>query len=80
MWCGTCHGADLQSGGAPAPDLRESAVALSEDALWSVVHDGALIQKGMPRYPELTRSQVRNLQAYIRAGARDALAKRNAAK
>ena len=73
MFCGTCHGADLQSAGSPAPDLRESPVAMSEEALWSVVHDGALIQKGMPRYPELTRSQLRNLQAYIRSGARQAL-------
>jgi quinohemoprotein ethanol dehydrogenase len=73
--CGTCHGADLQSAGSPAPDLRESAVAMSEEALWSVVHDGALIQRGMPRFPQFSRSQVRNLRDYIRAGARQALGK-----
>ncbi len=75
MMCAMCHGMNMRSSGAPAPDLRELQVALSEEALWSVVHDGALAQRGMPAFPTLTRSQVRNLQDYIRATARQALGK-----
>ncbi len=76
MLCIACHGINLVGAGSPAPDLRESQIALSEDALWSVMHDGALAQRGMPAFPMLTRSQVRNLQAYIRATAREALGTR----
>ena len=70
MACSLCHGRDLVSAGAPGPDLRESRIALDPESLWSVVHDGALIQNGMPRYEFLTREQVMQLYAYIRAGAR----------
>jgi quinohemoprotein ethanol dehydrogenase len=71
--CAPCHGLNLVSGGAPAPDLRESALALDPQALYSVVHDGALIQQGMPRFEDLTREQILQVYAYIRAGARNAL-------
>lgn len=71
--CTGCHGRNLVSSGAPAPDLRESKIAVDPDAFWAVVHDGALIQSGMPRYPMFTREQVRQIYAYIRAGAREAL-------
>jgi quinohemoprotein ethanol dehydrogenase len=79
MMCGMCHGMGMRSSGSPAPDLRESAVAMSEDALWSVLHDGALAPRGMPAFPALTRAQVRNLQDYIRQTARDALNKQQLA-
>ncbi len=71
--CMGCHGRNLVSAGAPAPDLRESSIALNPDALWSVVHDGSLIENGMPRYDMLTREQLMQIYAYIRAGAREAL-------
>jgi quinohemoprotein ethanol dehydrogenase len=71
--CAPCHGLNLLSSGSPAPDLRESQIALNPEAVWSVVHDGALLQQGMPRFDELTRSDVRQIYAYIRAGARAAL-------
>jgi quinohemoprotein ethanol dehydrogenase len=71
--CAPCHGLNLVSGGAPAPDLRESAVALDPQALYSIVHDGTLIQQGMPRFEDLTREQVLQIYDYIRAGARNAL-------
>jgi quinohemoprotein ethanol dehydrogenase len=70
--CGVCHGYGLRSGGS-APDLRESPVALRPEGLWSVVHEGALLDRGMPRFDELTQEQVRQLHAYIREGARQAL-------
>jgi quinohemoprotein ethanol dehydrogenase len=71
--CMGCHGKNLVGAGGPAPDLRESKVALDPDALWSVVHDGALMPSGMPRYEMLTREQVMQIYAYVRAGAREAL-------
>lgn len=72
--CAACHGLNLVATGAPAPDLRESRVALNPNSLWTVVHDGALIRLGMPRFANLTRPQVDAIYAYIRAGARAALA------
>ncbi len=76
-FCLACHGRDLVSGGT-APDLRASPVALHPDAFWSVVHDGSLMSRGMPRFERLTREEARQLQAYIRAGAREALGLRDA--
>jgi quinohemoprotein ethanol dehydrogenase len=73
MACAACHGRDLVAVGAPAPDLRESPIALNPDSLWQVVHDGALMEHGMPRYEMFTRPQVMQIYAYVRAGAREAL-------
>jgi quinohemoprotein ethanol dehydrogenase len=72
--CAPCHGRDLVSTGGPAPDLRESQLALHPDSFFSAVHDGALIQRGMPGFETFTREQVMDLYAYIRSGARQALA------
>jgi quinohemoprotein ethanol dehydrogenase len=74
--CFVCHGRDAVSAGAPAPDLRESQIALDPQAFWVVVHDGALIQHGMPRFEMLTRTQVNELYAYIRSRARAVLSRR----
>jgi quinohemoprotein ethanol dehydrogenase len=73
MNCILCHGRELTGAGAPAPDLRESRIALDRNALWNVVHDGGLMNQGMPRFETMTRRQVGQLYAYIRAGARKAL-------
>ena len=72
--CSACHGLNLNSPGAPGPDLRESPIALSEKGIWAVVHDGTLLERGMPQYPTLGSQQVREIYAYIRAGAREARA------
>ena len=74
--CVACHGLNLVSGGTPAPDLRESRVALYEESLWTVLHEGTLLSRGMPRFENLTREQVRQIHAYIRAGAREVLGTR----
>lgn len=74
--CFVCHGRDAVSAGAPAPDLRESQITLDRRSFWTVVHDGALIQQGMPRFDTLSREQVDDLYAYIRSRARAALASR----
>lgn len=71
--CAPCHGRDLVSTGAPGPDLRESRIALDPNALWTIVHDGALIEHGMPRFATLTHEQVMQIYAYIRATARQVL-------
>jgi quinohemoprotein ethanol dehydrogenase len=75
MNCSSCHGVDLVATGF-AMDLRESPVPLRHEALWSVVHEDALLSSGMPRFQQLTASDVDKIRAYIRAGAREALGKR----
>ncbi len=77
--CMYCHGRLLLSAGAPAPDLRESRIALDWNSFRSVVKDGALLPKRMPRFDNLTDAQLRAIYVYIRAGARAALAKTPAA-
>lgn len=72
MRCVVCHGRDLDPAGGVAPDLRESALALDETAFWGVVHDGALLPRGMPRFAQLTRAEAHQILAYVRAGARQA--------
>ena len=79
MQCGTCHGMELSATGTPAPDLRESALTIREESLWAVLHDPTLIARGMPRRDHLSREQVRQIHAYIRAGAREALGTREPA-
>jgi quinohemoprotein ethanol dehydrogenase len=73
MQCGACHGVNLEGAGSPAPDLRESVVALDPDAFWTLLHTGSLIQHGMPRFESLTKEQAQQLYMYIRAGARRAV-------
>jgi quinohemoprotein ethanol dehydrogenase len=72
MNCAACHGLDAISAGAPAPDLRESPAALDRNALWSIVHDGGLLPRGMPRFDNLNAEQFKQIYAYIRAQARAA--------
>jgi quinohemoprotein ethanol dehydrogenase len=72
--CAGCHGANVISAGAPAPDLRESPVAVDRNSLWSVVHDGTLLKRGMPRFDTVDEAQVGQIQAYILSRAREALA------
>ena len=72
--CSACHGLNLTSPGAPGPDLRESRIALSESGIWAAVHDGVLLEKGMPQFATLGPQQVHDIYAYIRAGARAARA------
>lgn len=79
MACAVCHGLNLRSPGSPGPDLRESRMALPESGVWAVVHEGTLLERGMPQYPSLGPEQVRQIHAYIRAGAREALGTHKAA-
>jgi quinohemoprotein ethanol dehydrogenase len=72
--CSACHGLNAISAGAPAPDLRESRLATSCDSLWTVVHDGVFLKKGMARLDQLDAAQVGSICAYIRVQARAARA------
>jgi len=74
--CAACHGVGLQSTGTPGPDLRESAIALKLDSFTTLLKSGALLEQGMPRFQQLTDEQIRQLYAYVRAKAREALGKR----
>jgi quinohemoprotein ethanol dehydrogenase len=71
--CFLCHGAHLQSTGSIAPDLRESRIAMNWDSFTAVVHEGTLAGAGMPKYADLTETDVRALYMYIRRMARDSL-------
>lgn len=72
--CIGCHGQDFVGAGGSGPDLRESPIALDREAFWAVLHEGALLERGMPRYNMLTRDQAMQIYAYIRAEARKAAA------
>jgi len=68
MNCGQCHGAEAVSGGT-APDLRASPALLTAEGFKAVVHDGALLTMGMPRYPELADAQLEAMRQYLRSRA-----------
>jgi quinohemoprotein ethanol dehydrogenase len=70
----------LQSTGTPGPDLRESAIALDLGSFGTLLKQGPLMERGMPRFEMLTDEQIRQLHAYIRAGAREVLGKRAPSK
>jgi quinohemoprotein ethanol dehydrogenase len=69
--CFSCHGVAAIAGGE-APDLRRSALPLSVSAFNSIVLNGALASKGMPKFDELTGEDAENLRHYIRQEARKA--------
>ncbi len=73
--CASCHGAGFRGAGAPGPDLRESAIALRADTFAQYVRSGRA-GKGMPPFDWLSDDQIRQLHAYVRARAREALGKR----
>ena len=68
--CMACHGSGVVAAGY-APDLRASPVPLSQDLFKQIVHDGLLLEQGMPTYAELTDGQLEELRHFIRARARE---------
>ncbi|HKT77044.1 MAG TPA: PQQ-binding-like beta-propeller repeat protein [Sphingobium sp.] len=68
--CVICHGSGMMAGGA-APDLRKSAVPLDAETFKSVVHDGALMARGMGSFAQLTDAELEGLRHYIRQRARE---------
>jgi quinohemoprotein ethanol dehydrogenase len=66
--CMTCHGPAGMAGGQ-GPDLRASALILSPDGFKSVLHDGLLLDRGMPGFQELSDAEIEVLRQYIRSRA-----------
>jgi quinohemoprotein ethanol dehydrogenase len=74
--CAACHGIGFQATGTPGPDLRESGIALRLDTLTQLLRSGALMERGMPKFENLTDEQIRQIHAYLRAKAREQLGTR----
>lgn len=70
--CGICHGMGAVAGGY-IPDLRASAVPLSGQAFERVVRGGALLERGMPAFDELSDDDLEALRHYLRERARAAV-------
>ena len=68
--CAGCHGANALSGGA-APDLLRSSVASDKSAFDTILKDGVLVERGMPRFADLTEPELDELRHYIQLRARD---------
>jgi quinohemoprotein ethanol dehydrogenase len=68
--CANCHGVDAIAGGA-APDLRFSAIIINPTAFTSIVREGALLQRGMPRFEDLSAHQAEDIRFYLRGRAQD---------
>jgi len=75
--CLLCHGTAAIAGGN-APDLRASPVLLSAEGFAAIVRDGTLLSRGMPRFAELSDSQLDALRHYVRAKARESLGEKSA--
>lgn len=73
--CMVCHGVGTAAGGA-APDLRQSSIPLDADAFKSVLHDGALMARGMGKFANLSDEELEGLRHMIRQRAREALQKK----
>jgi len=71
--CLTCHGSGAIAAGA-GPDLRASEIPLSAEAFAAVVSEGALRPRGMPRFGELSATDVEALRHFVRSQAEAALA------
>ena len=66
--CGHCHGG-LLAAESVAPDLRESLLAANLEAFSALLKGGALAQRGMPLYDDLTDADIEGLYHYVRFGA-----------
>lgn len=71
--CAICHGANATNSGM-APNLLKSDIATSQENLKSVLHDGVLTGRGMPKFSELSDADIVAIMSYIRQRARQELA------
>ena len=72
--CAGCHGGAVTAGGY-TPDLRASPITLSADAFRSIVQQGTLETRGMPKFDELSNAEVEQVRMHVRKVARDSLAR-----
>jgi quinohemoprotein ethanol dehydrogenase len=71
--CVVCHGDHVISSGL-IPDLRWSPLLVADEAIQTVVLDGALTSRGMPAFKDvLSKDDVKMLRAYIISAANDGL-------
>lgn len=68
--CVVCHGGGAAAAGT-APDQRTSGAIVSPETSAAIVHDGALVPNGMPRFEELTTGDRNDLRQYLRGMARN---------
>nr|AJW29510.1 Quino(hemo)protein alcohol dehydrogenase, PQQ-dependent [Sphingomonas sp. JE1] len=71
MTCMVCHGGGADATGN-APDLRESGIALNKESLRTLLRDGSLVSRGMPKFDDLTDAEIEGVFQYIRDRARAA--------
>ncbi len=70
--CSSCHN---NAPRGPVPDLRSSAMIAAAANFKSVVRDGALQPRGMPRWDDLlSEAEVEQIRAYVISVARQAYA------
>lgn len=69
--CGVCHGINLENFASFAPDLRESALAVSWKGFNAVVREGTLAAAGMPMFGDLSEEEARAIYMFIRRRARE---------
>jgi len=70
--CSACHGHAAVASGF-APDLRASPVRADPAAFNAVLHDGLLVERGMPRFEELSDEDQLALRHFIAKRVRDDL-------
>jgi hypothetical protein len=58
--------------------LRASPVVLSAAGFAAIVRGGALVNRGMPQFAELSDAQLDSLRHYVRAKARQSLREESA--
>lgn len=68
--CHICHGVGAVAAGI-GPDLRTSPLPQSAEAFDTVVRHGALMERGMPRFDQLSDAQTSALRQYVRSRAHD---------
>ncbi len=71
--CVLCHGANAASGGA-APDLRRSPAVADRATFSSIVRDGILVSRNMPRFGELSSADAEAIRLYLLSRARESAA------
>ena len=62
--------------GGAAPDLRKSQIPLDADAFNAVVRGGALMERGMGKFDNLSDAEMDGLRHYIRQRARETMPKK----
>lgn len=65
QYCGTCHIVN-GGGGGLAPDLAYSKIAADSNLILPIVHDGAYLPLGMPKFGgRLSKKDILDIQKYI---------------